>query len=92
MHMADWIAKLDDFLRLSERDILTHAGRVSHQQAEDHAHAEYELLERQRRELEAVSASDFDEAAKRIAEQAPPPPPKPRRRKKKGDDHSGGEV
>ena len=91
MHMADWIAKLDDFLRLSESDILTHAGRVSHQQAEDHAHGQYELFERQRRELEAVSASDFDEAAKRIAEQAPPPP-KPRRRKKKGDDQGGGDA
>ncbi len=89
MHMADWIAKLDDFLRLSESDILTHAGRISHQHAEDHAHAQYELFERQRRELEAVSASDFDEAAKRIAEQAPPPP-KPRRRKKKDDDQGGG--
>ena len=27
MYMADWIAKLDDFLRLSERQILRHAGR-----------------------------------------------------------------
>ena len=90
MHMADWIGKLDDFLRLSESDILTHAGRVSHQQAEDHAHAQYELFESQRRELEAVSASDFDEAAKRIAEEAPPP--KPRRRKKKADDQGGSEA
>ena len=31
MYMRDWIAKLDDFLRVSERDILTHAGRVSHE-------------------------------------------------------------
>jgi len=37
MHMADLIAKLDDFLKLSERDILTHLGKVSHQEAEDHA-------------------------------------------------------
>jgi len=29
MHMADWIYKLDDFLRLGDRDVLTHAGRVS---------------------------------------------------------------
>ena len=28
--MADWIAKLDDFLRLSEREILQHAGSVAH--------------------------------------------------------------
>ena len=38
MHMADWITKLDDFLRLSEQSILAHAGRVSHQQAEHHVH------------------------------------------------------
>jgi len=30
MYMRDWISKLDDFLRLSERDILSHAGKVSH--------------------------------------------------------------
>ena len=29
MTMRDWIAKLDDFLRLSERELLTHAGRIS---------------------------------------------------------------
>lgn len=28
MHMGDWIAKLDDFLRLSDREILTHAGET----------------------------------------------------------------
>lgn len=30
MHMEDWIIKLDDFLRFNERDILTHAGKISH--------------------------------------------------------------
>jgi hypothetical protein len=88
MHMADWIAKLDDFIRLTERDILTHAGRISHQQAEEHAHAQYEAYERQRQELEATGGSDFDEAAKRLTDQ--PPPPKPRRRKKKADEERGG--
>jgi hypothetical protein len=33
MHMADWIAKLDELLRLSEREILDHPGQVSHEQA-----------------------------------------------------------
>jgi hypothetical protein len=28
MHMRDWITRLDDFLRISDRDILTHAGRT----------------------------------------------------------------
>ena len=88
MHMADWVAKLDDFIRLSDRDILAHAGRVSHQQAEEHAHGEYDRYEHERRKLAKADTSDFDEAARRIAEQ--PAPPKPRRRKKKSDEPGGG--
>ncbi|HSN23989.1 MAG TPA: virulence RhuM family protein, partial [Methylomicrobium sp.] len=30
MHMADWITKLDGFLKLNDRNILEHAGRISH--------------------------------------------------------------
>jgi hypothetical protein len=33
---------LDEFLRISERDILTHAGGVSHEEAAEKARAEYE--------------------------------------------------
>ena len=43
MTMKDWIAKLDDFLRLSERDVLTHSGKISNALAE--AKAEVEFLE-----------------------------------------------
>lgn len=42
MYMKNWVAKLDEFLRISERDILTHAGGVSHDEAVEKAHAEYE--------------------------------------------------
>ena len=42
MYMRDWIAKLDDFLRVSERSILSHAGRVTHEAALSHAEAEFE--------------------------------------------------
>ena len=42
MTMGAWVDKLDDFLRLSERDILTHAGRVSNDVALKKAHLEYE--------------------------------------------------
>lgn len=41
MTMAAYIAKLDDFLRLSDREVLTHAGRVSADAAKEHAGAEY---------------------------------------------------
>ena len=49
MHMADWIAKLDDFLRLSERNILTHAGKISHEQAVEKAEIEFESYRQARR-------------------------------------------
>ena len=42
MHMRDWLEKLDDFLKLSGRDILTDAGKVSHDEALEKAHVEYE--------------------------------------------------
>jgi len=66
MHMGDWIAKLDDFLRLSERNILTHAGKVSHQIALTKAEAEFEKF----RALEIAKPSliekDFEEAVKKL--------------------------
>jgi len=47
MYMRDWISKLDDFLKLSDREILTHAGTVSHEQALDKAREEYEKFRRE---------------------------------------------
>ena len=41
MYMAHWVAKLDDFLRLSDREILTHAGGVSHDTAKEKAETEF---------------------------------------------------
>ncbi|MFN0298790.1 MAG: RhuM family protein [Burkholderiales bacterium] len=42
MTMAEWIRKLDELLRVSERDILTHAGKASNDAALKTAHLEYE--------------------------------------------------
>jgi len=33
MKMRDWIKKLDDFLKVSEKKLLTNAGKISHQKA-----------------------------------------------------------
>jgi hypothetical protein len=46
MTMRDWIAKLDDFMRISEREILTHAGTVSHETALARAEAEFAKFRR----------------------------------------------
>ena len=55
MYMKDWRAILDDFLRISRKDILTHAGRISAQLAKAKADGEYEKFkERTKNELSAV--------------------------------------
>lgn len=66
MHMADWIAKLDDLIRLSDGEILSHTGKISHEDAAAHAFAQYEEYDQQRRAIADVSESDFDKAVKRI--------------------------
>ncbi len=53
MTMRDWIAKLDDFMCISEREILTHAGRVTHETALAKAEMEFEKF----RTLEAAKPS-----------------------------------
>jgi hypothetical protein len=42
MYMRDWIVKLDEFLKLSGRELLDHAGMVSHEQAIEKARTEYD--------------------------------------------------
>ncbi len=42
MYMKDWIKKLDDFLKLSGKELLTHAGSVSAEVAKLKADTEYE--------------------------------------------------
>lgn len=67
MHMAEWVQRLDAFLQFNERNILTHAGAVSHQLAEEHAHAQFEQYDAERRKLEAAQPSgDFDRAIEEV--------------------------
>lgn len=67
MHMAEWVERLDAFLKFNERNILTHAGAVSHQLAEEHAHAQFERYDAERRRLEAGQpTSDFDHAVEEV--------------------------
>ena len=42
MYMKDWIEKLDDFLKLSGKKLLTHAGTISAELAKQKADAEYD--------------------------------------------------
>ena len=73
MYMRDWIAKLEDFLRLSGRDILTHAGSVSHEEALRKAELEFEKFRQQQLAEPSQVEKDFEKAVMKL--------PKP----KKGD-------
>ena len=41
MYMKDWLETIDDYLKMTRREILSTAGRISHEQALDKAHEEY---------------------------------------------------
>ena len=79
MHMADWTKKLDGFLTLNERDILTHAGRISHETAQAKAELEYDkskaLTAAEPRPVDA----DFEQTVEQFKKL--PKPKKPRRPK-----------
>jgi hypothetical protein len=66
MYMRDWIAKLDDFLKLSGRNILTHAGKISHEMALDKAHQEYEKYRREKLTAPTAIEKHFAEMEKEI--------------------------
>lgn len=76
MHMADWVKKLDAFLTLNERDILTHAGRITHEAALAKAEAEYEKFRRLEDAKPSRVDKDFEEAIKKL------PAPKPAKKKR----------
>ena len=68
MHMKNWINKLDGFLRLNDRNILNHAGKISHQMAKELAEKEYDRFHQARLQVEArqVDDKDFECLAKKI--------------------------
>lgn len=63
MKMDDWIKKLDDFLKISDKELLTNAGKISHQEAIEKAKIEYEKY---RKEEDKKYISDFDREMKKL--------------------------
>lgn len=60
MYMRGWINKLDSFLQLNEREILTHAGKISHQIAMEIAKKEYEKYSKKRQIAYDKKGNAFD--------------------------------
>ena len=68
MHMKDWIEKLNGFLKLNDREILMHAGKISHKLATEMAESEYEKFNQTQIN---TRESDFDKEVKKIQELKP---------------------
>lgn len=70
MYMKDWISILDDFLRISRKDILTHAGKITAKLAKEKADNEYDKFkERTQNNLSAVEIhflENFEREQKRL--------------------------
>lgn len=59
MYMKDWIERLNDFLKLTGKEILLHAGSVSHLQAIDKVKIEYEKFKEQNKNQLSQAEEDF---------------------------------
>ena len=72
MYMKDWINILDDFLRISRKDILTHAGKISAKLAKEKADTEYDKFkERTKNDFSPVEIhflENFERERKRLSD------------------------
>jgi len=74
--MRDWREKLDSFLQFNERNILTHAGKITHELAATKAESEYDKFNLKRIREKDWEISDLDNAVKRIEQRKKKPPKK----------------
>jgi len=66
MYMKDWLETIDDYLKMTRRDILTTKGRVTHQQAIQKAHEEYAKYQKKQDELLSPVEQHFIESIKEL--------------------------
>lgn len=65
MTMSDWVAKLDDFLHMSDSEVLQNAGSISHEMAFEKAKTEYDIyLKHTSDELSQVEKDFLDSVKK----------------------------
>ena len=73
MTMRDWIRKLDEFLKISGRELLDHAGKISAEQAKVKAELEYDRYRKLADSQPRPVDTDFDKAVKQLSKPAPTP-------------------
>lgn len=76
MTMGDWIAKLDEFLKISGRELLDHAGKISAEQARAKAEREYGKYRAALDAAPRIVDADFEKVAKELKKLPKPRKPK----------------
>ena len=67
MYMRDWIAKLDSILQLNGRELLTHAGKVTHEKALQKSNQEFEKYKESQKMLDKeMSLKEIEADLKRL--------------------------
>lgn len=67
MYMKDWIARLDAVISLNGRELLTHAGKISHEIAKAKSELEYDKYKEAQKEQQKIqSIKELEEDIKRL--------------------------
>lgn len=67
MYMNDWISKLDGILQLNGRELLTHAGKITHEKATVKSNEEFDKYKNHQQNLEKEqSLKEIEEDIKRL--------------------------
>ena len=67
MYMKDWASRLDSILQLNGRELLTHAGEISHQKSIEKSSVEYEKFKAQQKIIyKEQSLKEIEEDIKRL--------------------------
>jgi len=67
MYMADWISRLDSILQLNGRELLSHAGKISHEKALNKSEAEFEKYKITQKAIEKEhSLKEIEEDIKKL--------------------------
>ena len=67
MYMKDWIERLDSILQLNGRELLTHAGKISHEAALEKSNEEFEKYKLAQKTIEKEqSLKEIEADIKRI--------------------------
>jgi len=73
MYMKDWIDRLDAILKMNGRELLDHAGKISHKMALNKSGMEYEKYKEVQRTLsKEVSLKEIEDDIKKLGQLKPP--------------------